>query len=242
MTEPAAAPGTGLDRDLARLLGSDPDAMVDPYPLWARLRREAPVHAFSNAYLFSRNLSIRELINDPRAAHGAYAHGKRAAAIRAGHSPAGQKAFDEVAAFEALYLSRTDGEAHVRLRRIAQRTFTARRIGQIEALIQAATDAYVDGLAGQATADIMPFAYGLPLKIIGGMLGVPDEDLERVHAWSSKLGRNRGGAEEPALLEAHAALLEFRAYVEAMIGAPPRRPAPGGRPQPDHRPAGGQRR
>lgn len=206
-----------LDRDLDLILASDPTAIANPYPVWNRLREQAPVHRHAGSYLFSRNMTIRKLMNDPRAGHGAYAKGSRASAIRAGHSPAGQRAFDEVSAFEALYMSRTDDEPHARLRRIAQRTFTARRIAQIQDVITESATKYLNALEGQAVVDIMPFAYRLPLKVIGDMLSVPEEDLEMVHAWSGKLGRNRGGTDESALLEAHAALGEFRAYVVQMI-------------------------
>ncbi|MDB5424963.1 MAG: cytochrome [Phenylobacterium sp.] len=206
-----------LDTELARVFASDPEAIADPFPLWNRLRNEAPVHYFADSYLVSGNLEIRKVISAPAATHDLYHDGKRAKAIRARLTEEQRAALDEVSAFEKLYMSRNGGEVHDRLRRIAQRTFTARRIAQIEQIIQVAAGQYLDDLATGPVVDFMTFAYRLPLRIIGDMMGVPERDLEKVHGWSGKLGRNRGGTDAPALMEAHAALREFRAYIEAMI-------------------------
>lgn len=208
-----------LDQQLERLWVSDPDAMANPFPVWTRLVNEAPVYEFANSYLFSRNTTIRKLINDPRGLHNGLGFGKRAERARAALPDHAKVAFDEVSAFEAMYLSRRDGEDHDKLRAIVQRTFTARRIAQIDAVIERVANEYLDDLvrSGEPVVDFMQYAYRMPLKVIGDMLGIPDEDLEKVHAWSGKLGRNRGGTDLDALLEAHEAMKAFRAYVMARI-------------------------
>jgi cytochrome P450 len=53
--------------------------------------------------------------------------------------------------------------------------------------------------------------------IIADLLGVPPADREQIHRWSDTIGRNRGGTEPGPLMDAHAAMLEFHAYVEAML-------------------------
>lgn len=206
-----------LDEALTRLFVSDTAAIADPVPLWTKLREEAPVYRFNDGYLFSRACTIKKLINDRRATHNTHGTGRRAHAARAALPAEGQVAFDEVSAFEAMYMSRNDAEPHDRLRRIAQRTFTPRRIGLIGDIIEQRTTEYLDVVAQKPIADFMGFAYRLPLKIIGDLLGIPDADLEQVHGWSNKLGRNRGGNEYQPLMEAHQALIEFRAYVEGLI-------------------------
>jgi cytochrome P450 len=57
----------------------------------------------------------------------------------------------------------------------------------------------------------------LPLMLICDMLGVPSGDRDLVHGWSTRLGRNRGGTEPAPLVDAAAAMREFRAYVRAML-------------------------
>lgn len=206
-----------LNADLKRLFASDPHAMSDPFPLWNRLRAQAPVHYFSDAHLVSGNKMVKALIDDPRAGHNAARYGNRARQARARLSPEDRIAFDEVSAFEAMYMSRNDGEVHDRLRRIAQRTFTPRRITQIGERITEVSNSLLDALPREPHVDMMTFAYRLPLIIIGDMLGIPHDDLNMVHEWSSKLGRNRGGHDPEALREAHGAMREFRAYIEQMI-------------------------
>ena len=178
-----------LDNDLARLLASEPHAMADPFPLWNRLRVEAPFHKHDIFYLASRGRTVRQIFTDQRMQMNPFGRGAAADAIRARLKDEARHAFDVVTAFEAMYMSRTDGEIHDRLRRIAQRTFTPRRIGLIRYKVETHRATRWSPRCPRArTVDLMPFAYRLPLIIIGDMLGVPDEDLDMVHGWSSRLG------------------------------------------------------
>jgi cytochrome P450 len=208
---------SSLDSRLQRIFASEPDAIRDPFPTWNELREAAPVHYFGDAWLVSHYKAVRVLADDARVGNNAYLHGSRGQALRNRLSPQGRIAFDEVSAFEALYMSRTEGETHDRLRRIAQRTFTPRRIAQIQERIRTLTESLLDELEREEIADVRKFAYRLPLLIIGEMLGIPVADLDQVHEWSGKLGRNRGGSEELPLLEAHSAMKSFKSYVEQLI-------------------------
>lgn len=207
-----------LDRDLARLISSDPEAIADPFPLWNRLRTEAPFHRHDIFYMASRGRTVRQLFTDKRLQANPYARGEVVAAVRARlPDDVARHALDVVNAFEAMYMSRTDGEVHDRLRRIAQRTFTPRRIGLIRGKIESTAREMLAALPSHETVDLMAFAYRLPLVIVGEMLGVPDADLDMVHEWSNKLGRNRGGTDAAALMNAYQAMGEFRTYVEGRI-------------------------
>jgi cytochrome P450 len=207
-----------LDDKLRRLFLSDPAVMADPVPIWTELREAGPVYHHGKVILFTKSRGVKKLINDPRAVHNAAGKGKRAEAARAALPDDGKTAFDVVTAFEGMYMSRNDGETHDRLRRIAQRTFTPKRIGQIGEIIETTAQQYLTDLAAQGpVVDFMEFAYSLPLKIIGDLLAIPGEDLAKVHEWSSRLGRNRGGTDYQPLMDAHRALGEFRAYVTGII-------------------------
>lgn len=217
-----------LDDQLRRLFLSDPAVMADPVPLWSELRNAGPVYHHGKVILFTTSRGVKKLINDPRAVHNAAGKGRRAEAARAALPDEGKIAFDTVTAFEAMYMSRNDGEPHDRLRRIAQRTFTPKRIGQIGEIIEQTAQRYLTDMAAQGpVVDFMKFAYSLPLKIIGDLLAIPSEDLPKVHEWSSRLGRNRGGTDFQPLMEAHQALGEFRAYVAGIIESLRDRPRSG---------------
>jgi cytochrome P450 len=201
-----------------RLLSSDPDAMAGSFELFAELREAAPVHEFPTMALVTRHADVKPLIRDgTRYSNASRRLGSMAEANRARLSESARPAFDAVTAFEAMYVSRTDGEVHTRLRRIAHRAFTPRRIAELEARTREYVDQMLTAMADEATPDVMDLAYRLPLMLIADLLGVPQEDRERIHEWSSKLGRNRGGVEEGPLLEANEAMGEFRAYVDQML-------------------------
>jgi cytochrome P450 len=216
-----------IDERLRLLLASDPEALVDPFPLYAELREQHPVHRAGPIVLVSRYEDVRALLRDQaRFSKGARREGSLADDVRSRLTGADLDAFEEVTAFEALYVSRVDGAEHERLRRIAHRAFTPRRIAELEA----ATRRYVELLLDEAAArgdvvDLMPFAYQLPLMIICDLLGVPHADRELINHWSGTLGRNRGGTELEPLRAAHVALREFRAYIDEMLAEHRRRPA-----------------
>ena len=57
----------------------------------------------------------------------------------------------------------------------------------------------------------------LPVMMICTLLNVPLEDAPIIKAWSGRIGKNRGGVVVEDLLDAHAALLEFREYVQGIL-------------------------
>jgi cytochrome P450 len=210
---------TTLDDQLARLFASDPEAMVDPHPVWRRLRETAPVHRHEHTLLVTGYDDIREIHRDGiRATRRGFFEGTRAAAVRAALPPDAQRAFDAIAAFQGLQVSRTDGEAHERLRRIAHRAFTPRRIAAMDETVTRRRDQLLDGMEPGQELDLMAFAYRLPLLVICDMLGVPDaREREAIRTWGNRIARHLGSSDAAVVLDAHRAILEFRAYVETVI-------------------------
>jgi cytochrome P450 len=98
------------------------------------------------------------------------------------------------------------------------RAMTPARVAALQKSVQDAADRLLEVLEGRERADLMPFAWGLPLIVICDLLGVPESDREAIHGWASALGRNKGGIPYPdAVVGAHAAMGEFRAYVDDML-------------------------
>src|ERR1700712_1754865 len=102
-------PGTAtLEAAVADILASRPDAMRDPFPVWKRLREEQPVHVRPEIVLLSRYAHGQALIRDDRRlSNNAFQIGSRAESVRAGLHGEQLEAFEDVAAFESLYLSRS---------------------------------------------------------------------------------------------------------------------------------------
>jgi cytochrome P450 len=208
-----------LDRDLARIFASEPAAMADPFPVWRRLRESSRAHRHEHTVLLTRYEDIRELHRDDE--HGSrrgFFEGTRAHAIRSALTPEATVAFDALAAFQGLQVSRTEGETHERLRRIAHRAFTPRRIAELRASIVSYRDELLDPLVEAEEADLMPFAYKLPLMVIADMLGVPDEaERSNIRGWGNRIARHLGSTESEIVIDAHRAMVEFRSYVDTVI-------------------------
>jgi cytochrome P450 len=121
--------------------------------------------------------------------------------------------FFKVLDFESLFLSRHDGEEHLRLRRIASRAFTARRIALMRESVQRHVDNLIIEMLRQPVADIKrDVANKLPVRVIVDILGVPQSDRELIWEWSEAVGR-LFSLDERSLREADQAIDAFREYV-----------------------------
>ena len=194
--------------------------MADPLGAVAAPARGAPrtatrTRSSSPATRTSRRCTATRSREPPRVLRGQ----PRGRHPRSACPPDARAAFDAIAAFQGLQVSRTEGATHDRLRRIAHRAFTPRRIADMEASIAGHRDALLDAAsADDVVVDLMTFAYRLPLLVISDMLGVTDaREREAVRAWGDRIARHFGSSDSALILDAHRAVLEFRAYVERVI-------------------------
>jgi cytochrome P450 len=209
-----------LDDGLRRLFTSDPATMAVSNDVWTKLREHREPYFDETAAWVPRYADAKRVLRDTEY-FGYYSFGQGMAAserITAGYSDEEKTAYVEVGEFERNYMNRSgDGETHARLRRIAHRAFTPGAIEELTAAAERYTDELLDAIAGREVADLAPFSFSLPLMLICDMLGVPADDREKVHGWSGRLGRNRGGREPGPLLDGWRAMGEFREYVEGML-------------------------
>src|SRR6185312_3673091 len=125
--------------------------------------------------------------------------------------------FFKVLDFESLFLSRKDGDEHQRLRRIAARAFTARRIELLRESVQAHVDDLIEEMRGQPQPDIKrDLANRLPVRVIVDLIGIPQSDRELIWEWSEAVGR-LFSLDEKSLREADEAIDAFRAYVHETV-------------------------
>ena len=138
-----------LDDRLTALIESRPEAIADPYPLYHELLDSAPLHQLGPTAVVSRYEDVKQAIREvKRMSNQAYRVGSRAAEIRSRLDGAEASAFDDVAAFEAMYISRADGAVHQELRDVAMRPFGPRRIVELRQTIVG----YLDELLEEALA------------------------------------------------------------------------------------------
>ena len=217
-----------LRANLTSLLAGEPGALAHSAELYHAARAISPVLDVGPAVLVTAHDVVRDALRDAaRLSNRALVDGARVQAARASLADEPRAAFEEVIGFEANFPSRTDGDDHVRLRRIAHRAFTPRRIAELEA----ATRRYVDEVLSQTdpgeAVDGTALAGSVPLMVVGDLLGVPPADRDLIHAWSLRLGAANASTEPAPMLGARAALREFRAYVAEMLAGHRRRPDAG---------------
>lgn len=214
-----AAHEAELDSSIERLIKSEPEAVADPFPLYRRLLELPGPYQWGPTLVVSHFDAVKQIASDAVTfSNAAYSVGSRADSIKAGLGEKERVAFDEVSEFEAMYISRSDGEQHARMRDIAHRAFTPRKMAALEDRIQRFTDDLLRQTAESEDGDFVAGLSGrLPIMAINSLLDVPLEDIDLIKGWTARIGKNRGGAVIADLMDAHAALAEFRDYVGEIV-------------------------
>ncbi len=104
------------------------------------------------------------------------------------------------------HMLNVDPPDHTRLRRLVSRAFTPGRIAALESAIRAIASNLLNELdaAGPgATVDLIEgYAYPLPFAVISELLGIPEADRPRLHAWFGVLLTGWAGDPPPEAVQA----------------------------------------
>jgi cytochrome P450 len=85
---------------------------------------------------------------------------------------------------QGLQLSNLDAPEHTTQRRALQRAFTHKQVGRVRPDIEAIADELIDAFAARGSCDIMAeYASTLTLRVVGRLMGVPEELLADLQAW-----------------------------------------------------------
>ena len=112
---------------------------------------------------------------------------------------------------QRLLMVTMDPPVHTRYRRLVNKGFTPRMIGELQQSIHSVADDIIDRICESGSADfVIDVAAELPLVVLAELLGVPAEDRSKMFDWSNRMiGRDdaeyQGGqavAEENAGLAA----------------------------------------
>jgi cytochrome P450 len=160
-----------------------PDQRDNPFDVLERARREQPVFyapAFG-LWVVTRHEDVLAVLKDHRrfSSVGALTstpapYPTEVAAVLAEGYP------------EMPYIIEVDPPLHDRIRGLVTKTFTPRRVAELEPRIVEIAAELIDGFAADGHADIVErFAWPLPLRVLGELFGVPQEDLEQLHRWGT---------------------------------------------------------
>ncbi|MBV9164128.1 MAG: cytochrome P450 [Pseudonocardiales bacterium] len=210
----AAEYGGGFD-DITREMAT-PEFHQDPYPLYERMRREHPVYRSSQGiWYLTRYADVDAALRDVRLS-------KDHARMRRWHARrTGREDLDRLRDRFGRSMLHADPPDHTRLRKLANKAFTARRTEGLRPRIRAIVDELLDAAvaAGPAMELIGALAYPLPITVICELVGVPPGDRHRVRTWSRQLVNQTEAAltpDDPQRIEQAAD--EFEEYLRNLIG------------------------
>jgi cytochrome P450 len=214
-------PALDADAILERIL--DPDRRGSLHPFYHRLRALAPCHPSRSPRL-------------PRGCHVLTSHrhvdrvARSAAAVndpdtaRVFDHDGQQGAFYQLMRHAMLFLEKAD---HDRVRRLVYKAFTPRAIAPLRALTEQTANALLDAVAAAGRMDfVRDFAYPLPIRVIGRLLGLPDEAQARIEEWAWDFARagDPMTADAETIRRGNLAAEGFYGFFESLLDERRRRP------------------
>jgi cytochrome P450 len=211
-----------LDRRLDAYFGQDLAVLGNPFPLYAALLQNGPVYRYGRgpATLINSLAGVKASMSGtvPLRNNG-WRHGEHADGVLARLPERQRSVAIEILDYESSFISRVDGAEHRRLRKIASRAFTARRVELLRDAIRRHTNELLDEMTANDAPDVkLHLAERLPLRVIAEMMGVPAEDRDRIFGWAVAISHHFS-LTESSLTVAVVAIDAFRRYVFAHIEA-----------------------
>ncbi|OPX13866.1 cytochrome P450 [Gordonia sp. i37] len=178
----------------------------DPYPTYARLRREAPVYYNSELdfWALARHADVRSAFRDSVNLSNAWG----VSMDPASYGPDAHKSMS----FLAL-----DDPKHMRIRKLVSKGFTPRRVNDLSGRITALTHEHWSRCLDKGEFDyVADFAGLLPMDVVSELLGVPENDRAFLRKQSDLLlHREEGVLDVPEA--AVYAYIELHKYYSALI-------------------------
>jgi len=169
----------------------------DPYPLFAQVQADGPVHEVTladghRAWLIAGHEEAKAALNHAGLSKDMHAALARDGAVVAEGLPG--PAF-------ARHMLSVDPPDHTRLRRLTSAAFSRPRIAALRPRVQTIVDRLLDDLEarGDTVVDLVKgFAFPLPFTVISELLGVPEPDRDQLGSWFTTLLAPSSAPEPPA--------------------------------------------
>jgi cytochrome P450 len=163
-----------------------PEIRANPYPYYAAMRRESPIHPLvpgAPLYAITRYADVIHILHHPEL----FSSSAIQAAIQGGAIALGPNS-GALAGHRLLaspWLIATDPPDHGRLRSLVNRGFTPRRIGALEPRIREIANQCLDKAIKDGELELVRgFSIPLPVTVIAEMLGVESDRVDQFKAWS----------------------------------------------------------
>jgi len=173
-----------------------PKIREDPYPYYAALRRDSPIHQLAEGaplYAITRYADVIHILHHPED----FSSSALQAALQGGGIGIGPNS-GALAGHRLLaspMMIATDPPDHGRLRRLVNRGFTPRRIGDMEPRIREIANQCLDGAIRDGELELVRgFSIPLPVRVIAELLGVEPDRVDQFKAWSDAFVIGLSGA------------------------------------------------
>lgn len=157
----------------------------DPYPVYRRLRDEAPVYRDPDSrwWVLSRFDDVSRALRDWETYSSKL-------------GPAPENPDDDGRKYSVISM---DPPRHDRIRGVLKGFFTPKAVAAMESALQRTVNHHLDRLKPGSTVDAMEaFAFAVPTDIIGDLLGVPSADRGQLRVWwEAFLTRHEGEVAMP---------------------------------------------
>ncbi len=186
-----------------------PDAFYDdPYPYYAALREQDPLHEMAGGAIFvSRYEDAVAVYRSALASSDKKVEFKP----KLGDSPLYEH--------HTTSLVFNDPPLHTRVRRLIMGAVNQRAIARMEAQVTRLVDALLDRMQEKRQVDfIADFAAQIPIEVIGNLLDIPRPERSPLRGWSIAILSGLEPKLTPEMLErGNRAVIEFVAYLKGLI-------------------------
>lgn len=175
----------------------NPATNANPFPEFARLRTEDPVHwsPAMKAWIVTRYADVRQVALNSREISA-----DRLTPFFKSNPDYRNGSLDSLVRYLNHWMVFRDPPDHTRLRRLFTKAFTPTAVANLRPNIEDIVAHLIDGMLAKAGRGdpvdfIADFAYPLPASVIMDLLGVPRTDLDRVKVWSDDIALFIGTAQ-----------------------------------------------
>jgi cytochrome P450 len=161
-----------------------PEYLIDPQAAVQHLYEEAPVffHEPLDAFFVLRYDDVKRVLEDFETYSS---HAYKGMPVRDELRERIPEEWERVGqVIQGGQTVNMDPPAHTGQRRALQRTFTIKRVEAAKPDVATIADELIDGLVDRGSCDLVQdFALPLTVRVVGGMMNVPDELLPGFQAW-----------------------------------------------------------
>jgi cytochrome P450 len=157
-----------MAREEPRVIDYDPFSHAvqeDPYPLYAALRADSPVHhnAERDVFVLSRHADVRAALRNP-------------GRFSSSHGDSLDEGMWGPQAREVMSFIAMDAPEHTRVRNLVSQGFTPRRIAHLEEGVRTMARQHLRPFLESGEFDFAAAVADIPVHVISEMIGIPYED------------------------------------------------------------------